>query len=41
MAVAGKCMSDMIYIGNRVVDGVQYHEAFHRVLELLLRPSER
>lgn len=41
MAVAGKCMSDMAYIGNRVVDGVQYHEAFHRVLELLLRPSER
>lgn len=41
MAIAGKCMSDMIYIGNRVVDGVQYHEAFHRVLELLLRPSER
>lgn len=41
MTVAGKCMSDMIYIGNRVVDGVQYHEAFHRVLELLLRPSER
>lgn len=41
IAVAGKCMSDMIYIGNRVVDGVQYHEAFHRVLELLLRPSER
>lgn len=41
MAVAGKCMSDMIYIGNRVVDGVQYHEAFHRVLELFLRPSER
>lgn len=41
MAVAGKCMDDMIYIGNRVVDGVQYHEAFHRVLELLLRPSER
>lgn len=41
MAVAGKCMSDMVYIGNRVVDGVQYHEAFHRVLELLLKPSER
>lgn len=41
MAVAGKCMSDMVYIGNRVVDGVQYHEAFHRVLELLIRPSER
>lgn len=41
MVVAGKCMSDMVYIGNRVVDGVQYHEAFHRVLELLLRPSER
>lgn len=41
MAVAGKCMSDIVYIGNRVVDGVQYHEAFHRVLELLLRPSER
>lgn len=41
MAVAGKCISDMVYIGNRVVDGVQYHEAFHRVLELLLRPSER
>lgn len=41
MAVAGKCMSDMVYISNRVVDGVQYHEAFHRVLELLLRPSER
>lgn len=41
MAVAGKCMSDMVYIGNRVVDGVQYHEAFHRVLELLLRQSER
>lgn len=41
MAVAGKCMSDMVYIGNRVVNGVQYHEAFHRVLELLLRPSER
>lgn len=41
MAVAGKCMSDMVYIGNRVVDGVQYHEAFHRVFELLLRPSER
>lgn len=41
MAVAGKCMDDMVYIGNRVVDGVQYHEAFHRVLELLLRPSER
>lgn len=41
VAVAGKCMSDMVYIGNRVVDGVQYHEAFHRVLELLLRPSER
>lgn len=41
MAVAGKCMSDMVYIGNRVVDGVQYHEAFHMVLELLLRPSER
>lgn len=41
MAVAGKCMSDMVYIGNMVVDGVQYHEAFHRVLELLLRPSER
>lgn len=41
MAVAGKCMSDMVYIGNRVVDGVWYHEAFHRVLELLLRPSER
>lgn len=41
MAVAGKCMSDMVYIGNRVVDGVQYHEAFHRVLELLLIPSER
>lgn len=41
MAVAGKCMSDMVYIGNRVVDGVQYHEAFHRVLELLLRPYER
>lgn len=41
MAVAGKCMSDMVYIGNRVVGGVQYHEAFHRVLELLLRPSER
>lgn len=41
MAVAGKCMSDMVYIGDRVVDGVQYHEAFHRVLELLLRPSER
>ena len=41
MAVAGKCMDDMIYIGNRVVDGVQYHEAFHRVLELLLRPYER
>lgn len=41
MAIAGKCMSDMVYIGNRVVDGVQYHEAFHRVLELLLRPSER
>lgn len=41
IAVAGKCMSDMVYIGNRVVDGVQYHEAFHRVLELLLRPSER
>lgn len=41
MAVAGKCMSDMVYIGNRVVDGVQYHEAFHRILELLLRPSER
>ena len=41
IAIAGKCMSDMIYIGNRVVDGVQYHEAFHRVLELLLRPSER
>lgn len=41
MTVAGKCMSDMVYIGNRVVDGVQYHEAFHRVLELLLRPSER
>lgn len=41
MAVAGKCMSDMVYIDNRVVDGVQYHEAFHRVLELLLRPSER
>lgn len=41
MSVAGKCMSDMVYIGNRVVDGVQYHEAFHRVLELLLRPSER
>lgn len=41
MALAGKCMSDMVYIGNRVVDGVQYHEAFHRVLELLLRPSER
>lgn len=41
MAVAGKCMSDMVYIGNRVVDCVQYHEAFHRVLELLLRPSER
>lgn len=41
MAVAGKCMSDMVYIGNRVVDGVQYHESFHRVLELLLRPSER
>lgn len=41
MAVAGKCMSDMVYIGNRVVDGVQYHEAFHRVLELLLRSSER
>lgn len=41
MAVAGKCVSDMVYIGNRVVDGVQYHEAFHRVLELLLRPSER
>lgn len=41
MAIAGKCMSDMIYIGNRAVDGVQYHEAFHRVLELLLRPSER
>ena len=41
MAVAGKCMSDMVYIGNRVVDGVQYHETFHRVLELLLRPSER
>ena len=41
MAVAGKCMSDMVYIGNRVVDGVQYHEAFHRVLELLLRHSER
>lgn len=40
-AVAGKCMSDMVYIGNRVVNGVQYHEAFHRVLELLLRPSER
>lgn len=41
MALAGKCMTDMVYIGNRVVDGVQYHEAFHRVLELLLRPSER
>lgn len=41
IAIAGKCMSDMVYIGNRVVDGVQYHEAFHRVLELLLRPSER
>lgn len=41
MVLAGKCMSDMVYIGNRVVDGVQYHEAFHRVLELLLRPSER
>ena len=41
MTVAGKCMTDMVYIGNRVVDGVQYHEAFHRVLELLLRPSER
>lgn len=41
MAIAGKCMTDMVYIGNRVVDGVQYHEAFHRVLELLLRPSER
>lgn len=41
MSIAGKCMSDMVYIGNRVVDGVQYHEAFHRILELLLRPSER
>ena len=41
MALAGKCMTDMVYIGNRVVDGVQYHEAFHRVLELLLRHSER
>lgn len=41
MAVAGKCVEDMVYIGNKVVDGVHYHEAFHRVLELLLRPSER
>lgn len=41
MAIAGKCVEDMVYIGNKVVDGVHYHEAFHRVLELLLRPSER
>lgn len=35
-AVIGKCTQDAILLSRQTVTGVTYHEAFHRVLELLL-----
>ena len=40
-AVYGVCNADCINISNMAVDGVQYHEAWHRVSLLMLTPEMR
>lgn len=40
-AVYGVCNADCINISNMAVEGVQYHEAWHRVSLLMLTPEMR
>lgn len=39
--VVGRCYSDAIILSRRADAGVEYHEAFHRVVELLLTEKQR
>lgn len=40
-SVLGQCMVDSISLSDRMIPGVEYHEAFHRVLGLTLKNSTR
>ena len=39
--VVGRCYADSIILSRRADAGVEYHEAFHRVVELLLTDKQR
>lgn len=39
--VVGRCYADSIILSRRADAGVEYHEAFHRVVELLLTEKQR
>lgn len=40
-SVVGLCEADAITISRQAEAGVEYHEAFHRVMELLFTPEQR
>ena len=40
-AVIGRCYADAILLSRLAEEGVEWHEAFHRVVELLLTEEER
>jgi len=40
-SVVGSCYSDSIILSRKAESGVEYHEAFHRVVELLLTSKQR
>lgn len=39
--VVGRCYADCIILSRKAEAGVEYHEAFHRVVELLLTDKQR
>lgn len=40
-SVLGTCTKDAVKVTSQAYDGVEFHEAFHRVLELIASDSER
>lgn len=39
--VVGECFEDSIRLSSLSAYGMEYHESFHRVVELLMKPKER
>lgn len=39
--VLGRCYANVIQLSRKGVSGIEYHEAFHRIVELLLTDKER